>query len=139
MKKLKNGNHMKIKYSFFFDYIYYRVNAFYFKWDGRNGITSVISVSMIQFLILFNLSSSIIRFFYTRKQTAPFSKSIGYVGVAIFIVLMLINYLKYYNSYNRFKTYWKNELPEVRKKKGWMVLAVMILPWVYLIIMGLIK
>src|SRR5690349_5999500 len=96
---------------FFFDYIYYRMNKFYFKWDGRNGITSVIGISMIQCFVLFDLLFFIERIFYTRQQIADSNTAkIGsYIVVACLIGLIIYNYFKYYGKYNLLKSRWKNE------------------------------
>lgn len=124
--------------NFFFDYIYYRLIQFYFKWDGRNGITAVIGVSMIQCLILFDLLSLIERFFYSKEQivSTQNAKVIGYLAVFILFSLIIYNYYKYKDKFNSYKRRWKDESRKTRKLKGVAVLACLILPWLPLFLLG---
>jgi hypothetical protein len=124
---------------FFFDYIYYRMNKFYFKWDGRNGITSVIGVSMIQCLVLFDLLFFIERIFYTKQQivASNTAKAGGYIGIACLTGLIIYNYFKYYGKYNSFKSRWKNETNGERNIRGVLVLLCLVFPWVPMILMGI--
>ena len=45
IKKIKN----------LFDYMYYRIYKFYYKWDKETGITALIAVSLFQTIILADL------------------------------------------------------------------------------------
>lgn len=124
--------------NFFFDYIYYRLIQFYFRWDGRNGITAVIGVSMIQCLILFDLLFLGKRLFYSKEQiiSTQNTKVIGYIAVCILFALIAYNYYKHKDKFNSYKRRWKDESPKTRKLKGVMVLACLILPWLPLILLG---
>lgn len=127
--------------NFFFDYIYYRVNQFYFKWDGRNGITSVIAVSLIQCLSIANLFLIPERLLYTRQQISSDgnSKKIAYAAACVLLLLIAYNYYKYENKFNYFKRIWKDEPLKMRRIKGWLVLFCLVFPFIPLIILGFIK
>jgi len=126
---------MEIKKRFFFDYIYYRITKFYFKWDGRNGITSIIGISMIQILIIIDVFTVIIRIFYERGdfQHIGFVK---YLIVFLFGILSFYNYRKYHNKYHSLKAYWKDEPEKVKLIKGILVIVSLIAPWIPLIFIG---
>lgn len=125
---------------FSFDYIYYRLNRFYFRWDGRNGITAVIGVSMIQCLIIFDLILLIQRIFYSRVLIVSFgsSKAMPYLAVALMLILMLVNYFKYLDKYNKFRSRWKNESRNDQISRGILVIICLVAPWVPLILLGII-
>jgi hypothetical protein len=122
---------------FSFDYIYYRLNRFYFRWDGRNGITAVIGVSMIQCLIIFDFVLLIQRIFYSRDLIVSFgiSKAMPYLAVAL--MLMILNYFKYLDKYNKFRSRWKNESGNDQISRGILVIICLVAPWMPLILLGL--
>jgi H+/Cl- antiporter ClcA len=124
--------------NFFFDYIYYRLLQFYFKWDGRNGITAVIGVSMIQCLVLVDVMLWGERFIYSKKQiiSDQNAKMVAYLGVAVLFGLIAFNYFKYRNKFNSFRNRWKQESSRSRRLKGFAVLACLILPWIPLVLLG---
>lgn len=117
---------------FFFDYIYYRINKVYYKWDGENGITALIGVSMIQCLGLFDIFLIGERFFYNKVQVAAKgdSKLIAYIAVTFFLTLLIYNGFKYKNKYKEFENRWIEETQSVRNKKGVFVLVILMVPWV---------
>lgn len=123
--------------NFFFEYIYYRLYRFYFKWDGRNGITAIIGVSMIQVLLIIDLLAIIGRLFFTRQETHPYSRLFGYVAIGVMMLLMLYNYFRYYNKYGEYKKRWSQEKREVYTKKGFYVVVSLLLPWVILILIAI--
>lgn len=124
--------------NFFFDYIYYRIYKFYFRWDGENGITALIGVSMIQCLILFNFLLVGERLFYTKSQVALNGDSsiVAYIAVFFFIALLLYNGFKYRNKYNGFRDRWIDESQYNRRVKGILVLITLITPWLILFIIA---
>lgn len=124
--------------NFFFDYIYYRFYKFYYRWDGENGITALLGVSMIQCLIVFNIFLLCERFFYTKSEVAlkGDSSKVAYIAVTFFIALLLYNGFKYRNKYNEFRDRWVEESQYKRKIKGFFVLVTLIIPWVILFLIA---
>lgn len=123
---------------FSFDYIYYRLVSFYFKWDGRNGITAVIGISMIQVLTAVDILLFFARLFFSRSEIAPYSRTLGYIAVTILFLVIAANYFKYRNKYNSFKKQWIHETKSQRAKKGVLVVFCLITPIIPLIIMGIL-
>lgn len=113
-----------------FDYIYYRMTKFYFKWDGRTGGTAIIGIAMIQCVILLNVFA----LFTKLLMDGPIGRKplISWAGVAVFLVLLLWNFRKYNGKYNKFKTYWKDEKSGEYFYRGTLVVLVLILPWILL-------
>ena len=126
------------KNSFFFEYIYYRLNSFYFKWDGRNGFTSIIGVSMIQSILLGDVILLILKVFLTDYEISLYSKSLSYGVIFIFLIICFVNSYKYKNRFNEFKTFWKNETAIQRRYKGGLVVFSLIMPWILLVLTSLL-
>lgn len=122
--------------NFFFDYIYYRLTKFYFKWDGKGSSTALIGVSMIQTLLIVDAAIIFSKFFYDRLQTAQFTKLFSIITIAIFISFFLFNYFKHKNKYNMYRNHWKNEEVDEYKKRGIFVLLALSIPWLVLILIG---
>lgn len=124
--------------NFFFDYIYYRLNKFYFKWDGENGITSVIGVSMIQCLLVFDVFLIVERLVYSKSQIAAKgdAKIIAYAAVILFIGLAIYNGFKYKHKYSEFCRQWEEESKELKIIKGLLVLLILALPWTIIFLLA---
>ncbi|MCX6206174.1 MAG: hypothetical protein NTZ19_07985 [Bacteroidetes bacterium] len=123
---------------FFFDYIYYRLAKFYIKWDGENGITALIGVSMIQCLIISELFLITERIVNSKLEIIAKgnTKIVAYIAVALFLFLLLINWFKYRNKYSEFENQWKEESTYTKLTKGFFVLVVLIIPWIFVVIIA---
>ena len=128
----------KMKPKFFFDYIYYRLNKFYFKWDGRSGITSIIGLTMIQVLILAGIVGFIMRKLYDRNQTTHYVETGKWIMLIVYVMLMLYNFKLYANKYNKLRFYWKDETKNTRILKGTLVILSLVVPWVVVIMIGVL-
>jgi hypothetical protein len=124
------------KRRFFFNYVYFRLQEFYKKWDGENGITAIIGVSMIQAVTLIDLCLIVLKQYYSRSETKEYSKIFGYTGVIFLIVLIIFNHFKFKDSFEKFQIIWKDETLQRRRVKGLAVFISLILPWVLLIFIG---
>lgn len=122
---------------FFFDYIFYRVARFYFKWDKRHGITAISAVTMIQALIISDVIGFIGKLIYNRSVTQNYVAEVKLVGISLFLILLFFNYRKYYGKYFKYKNYWKEETKKEQFKRGVLVIFSLIIPWIPLILMGI--
>ncbi len=121
---------------FFFDYIYYRLTKFYFKWDGRTGGPGIVAVSMIQAVMFLNcvllvqgtIQGSL------RRQMHPWEKWL--IGV-FFFGLVYFNYRKYNGTYNKLRFHWKDEPKAARLAKGFLVIVSLLVPWVLVFVLGI--
>jgi hypothetical protein len=122
---------------FFFDYIYYRITKFYFKWDGRTGGTAIVAISIIQTLLLGDVVVFLTRLVLERNDTTPYSKTIACIFGGMLILFVIYNYRKYNGSYNKFRSFWKEETRIQKNIKGFLVIASLIVPWIPIILIGL--
>ena len=121
---------------FFFDYIYYRLYKFYYKWDGEHGITAVMGVSMIQALIIGSIIVGCARLFFSNSELIQQTKVLGYSGVIILFLIIWYNYKKYKGKYLEFTRRWNGEPKKRRLFKGILVIFFLVLSWLPLILMG---
>jgi hypothetical protein len=115
-----------------FDYVYYRINKAYFKWDGRNGATSIITVSMVQSMVLGDIIALTLKEILTKEELNSKAKLIAYTWAVIFIVLLVLNLFKYKNRYNALKRKWKDESELIRTVRGFGVFFIVLFPWLVL-------
>ncbi|WP_223649912.1 hypothetical protein [Hymenobacter psoromatis] len=92
-----------------FNYVFYRIAKFYYKWDGSDSSTAIIAISGIQVLYVALLFSTLIRVNFTRHQINPYSKSIEIVGFFSILILVYLNSKKYEGLYNLLRNKWINE------------------------------
>ena len=113
--------------SFFFEYIFYRINQFYFKWDGRRGITSIIAICMIELMLLIDILLLAFRLVNgtNQRQMHPGEK---WLFVVVYILLYIYNSKKYGGNYNKYRYYWKDESWGKRLYKGLFVLLSLVVP-----------
>ncbi|WP_285010107.1 hypothetical protein [Pedobacter faecalis] len=112
-----------------FDYIFYRVAKFFYKKDGIDAFRAVCTVSMIQGLTFGAFVFSILRMIFGLSETAKHVNSSGGVGIAIGVILLTLNYLRYKGKYWRFAERWKDsETEQQRKLRGALVILAIVLP-----------
>lgn len=117
-----------------FDYIYYRLNKVYYKWDGENGSTAAIGVSMVQSMILGDFILLLIKVIFTKEQIMIFSeKFVFFIGFT-FICFVVYNYFfRYRNKLSYQNSCWTNETTKQREIRGILVVVSLIIPWILLI------
>jgi hypothetical protein len=122
--------------TFFFDYIFYRVNDFYFKWDGKGTSTAIAAVSMVQSFMIADIIGFTLRILFDRDQTAPYAKAIALTWATLTFGIFIWNYVKFNDKYEQLKDYWKNESLNQSRLKGLLVILSIVLPWIPLILIG---
>lgn len=111
----------------------------YFKWDGRNGITSIIGVSMVQSMMIGNLLAFLFGLFFTKAELSHYSKELAFTWATAFIVFIIYNSKRYKNKYNFFKSYWRDETNNQKVFRGFLVILSLILPWISIIVMSIFR
>ncbi|HEY0056437.1 MAG TPA: hypothetical protein VGB63_13870 [Pedobacter sp.] len=120
-----------------FDYIFYRVAKFFYKKDGIDAMRAFVILTVIQGLMLGAIMFSILRLKYDLSQTVEYKKLSGQIGMVIFVILLLCNYLRYKGKYWRFAERWKNiETEKQRKVRGVLVVLAILLPFFLVFWMG---
>lgn len=122
-----------------FDYIYYRLNKFYYKWDGENGSTSIVGLSMIQAMLIGNLCLIFLRCIFTKSEVQNY-KQIIISGVFVLLVFFVIlNSIIYKNKYAHLKAYWEDEPIQQKRVRGFLVILALALPWFVLSLIGFVN
>jgi len=125
------------KINIIFDYIYYRLNKLYYRWDGENGTTSIIGVSMFQSMIIGNTILIILKIILTKEELRNFPRFFLIV-IVIFIIFQIYNYFRYKNKYSVLKERWENETKKEYIQRGILVLLALVLPWVFIIALAFV-
>lgn len=109
----------------FFDYHYYRVAKFYYKRDGADATTALISVSAVQAWIIIN-----ILLFFKESFFQDIKFKYGWVIFLIIMIGVLIyNKVKYKNKYSELRNRWINEEKNDKTIKGVMIILIIIFSW----------
>jgi len=116
-----------------FEYIYYRLNKFYYKWDGPNGSTSAIGISMVQMVMIINITIIPLRFYLGQSDLSNFLKKIDELIIVILACLVFVNIRIYKDKYNTFTTRWQNETPKQKRTRGFLVVMALLTPWIIFI------
>ena len=125
MEKSRHHNEKEVR--FFFDYIFYRITQFYFKWDGRRGITAIVAICMIELMVLIDILLLALRIVNGRneRQMHPGEQ---WIIVIIYILLFVYNSKKYGKNYSKYRHYWKEEPQGKRIYKGLFVIISLVIP-----------
>src|SRR5690554_6576933 len=131
-------NQPLIRINNIFDYIYYRLNKFYYKWDGENGTTSAIGISMFQSMLIGNVITLLLKIILTMEQLKTNSRTLIFFIIIIFITLVIYNYFfRYKNKYLVIKERWKDETNKDKIQRGILVILALVSPWVFIIILAI--
>ncbi|WES97374.1 hypothetical protein P2W68_21495 [Chryseobacterium arthrosphaerae] len=109
----------------FFNYHYYRVAKFYYKRDGADATTALISVSAVQGWIIINILLIIREIFFNNEKLK--------YGWVVFLVVMVgilfYNKKKYKNKYLELRSKWINEEKKDKIFNGILVILTIIFSW----------
>ena len=122
----------------FFDYVFYRIAKFYYKWDGSGASTATVGLSLVQVLYVGLVISGTIRSIYSRNETSPYSKTMGAIGAGILIVLIILNSIIYKDKYVLLRRRWGTESNPRKFVRGMGVLFFMLFPLLGMLFLGII-
>ena len=116
-----------------FDYTFYRISKFYFKRDGSDAITSLLTLTIIIFLYLLDalfLIRELLNFDNKPRTTSLVEKIL-----AVFIILLiyLYNRKKYKDKYLFFREKWINEEKNKKRINGFIVILFILSPLLLLV------
>ena len=129
MRKIKN----------LFDYMYYRIYKFYYKWDKETGITALIAVSLFQTIILADLILIILKSIYSKWEIVPYSKHLKWGAAGLYIILNLINIKYFSGKYGNFDKIWGKENSKTKRRRGWLIILLLTFPWIIIIYLGILN
>lgn len=116
-----------------FDYVFYRLNKFYFKWDGTNGSTSIIGVTSIQSILLIDLIVISARIIMGKENFKSSILVFEIIFVVLFVIFCIYNFLRYKDKYDFYKSKWEDETWSEQTIKGILVVLFLALPWIIII------
>jgi len=119
------------------DYIFYRTTKFFYKKDGASGHRALIILSAFQSLVIIEIVLIIVFNFYTRDEIYQFTSVAKFLGGAICVIVFFLNFLRYKDKYKLFRDKWRNEEIKVKRKRGILIVVVLIIPWLVLITFGI--
>jgi len=126
-----------MKINHFFEYHYYRVAKFFFKRDGTNALSALLSVSSVEFWIILN----ILIFFESLLFEHHKRKLFLYEKVFIFILFSAViyyNYRKHHKQYLKYRERWKDEPKKKSVLNGIIVILTLLISWGLIFINALI-
>ncbi|WP_347053594.1 hypothetical protein [Flavobacterium olei] len=119
-----------------FDYTYYRIAKKYFKRDGSQSITALLTLTLIMSLyILFLFFAVLFSFFEVpdRDNTPVWEKAIV---LTIMFLIFLYNKKRYNNMYFVFRERWINESKTLKIRNGILVIFFIISPLILIVILA---
>jgi len=119
---------------FFFSYFYYRlyhINAN--KGEFQGGPAAVI-ISLIQMMLLLDVSILVMEIFFSKGYFSAYSKSIAYVGAFMSLMLVIFNYNRYSDKIEVFNEKWIGESPFEKRLKGFAIILLIFLPFLPLLL-----
>lgn len=125
-----------------YNYMYYRLAKWYFKYEDKDEKLSsgaFIIVTISQFIILTDILGFYMIENFTREPRTKIMTEIFPFYISFFILLIIINGVKYYNSYKNYNEKWKNESKKEKNIRGIVVYSLIILPLIFIPIILNIK
>ena len=113
------------------------MTQFYFKWDGRTGITGIIGITMIQVLLLVDVFTIFNTIFLSRNQTKEYVEIVKWIVLLIYFILLFFNYKKFNGKFNSLRSRWKDETRKHRLIRGFLVILALIAPWIPVVSIGI--
>ncbi|MGI9582586.1 hypothetical protein ACR1PO_15430 [Chryseobacterium sp. RRHN12] len=114
----------------FFDYHYYRVAKFYYKRDGADATTALISVSAVQAWIVINIFLFMKELFFKDIKI----KYSWIIFLAVMVGILIYNKKKYKSKYPILRNKWINESKKNKAINGVIIILTIIFSWLLIFI-----
>ena len=121
------------------DYMYYRIYKFYYKWDKETGITVLIAVSLFQTILLADLILIMLKSIFSKWEIVPFSEHLKWGFAGLYLTFVLLNFKYFSNKYENFNSIWGKEDSKIKKRRGWLIVLVLLIPWLIIIYLGILN
>lgn len=127
MKKLKS-----IDLTDFIEYMYYRINKFYYKRDGRNGAASMYALAIFFSCLIYDLFFLTLRLAGKKQQfvSTVGAKNVGTAAGALIVIFSVCIYFYFRDRYPKLRVRWRNEPRTAYVIRGWLVVIICSLPLV---------
>jgi uncharacterized membrane protein YidH (DUF202 family) len=118
------------------DYAFYRIARFYYKWDGRRGITAIMAISLYEGLVLANIYYTFSTLFSSTPRP-PFNSKLVF-GI-LMVSIIGANIRMYSNRYNRLHLKWRDEAKNDKTKHTFYLVAALVFIIAYVVILFKIR
>jgi len=115
--------------------MYYRLAKWYFKYEEKDEKLSsgaFIIVTISQFLILTDILGFYMIENFTREPRTKIMNDMYPIYISFFILLLIINGIKYYKSFEKFNNKWKGESKKEKNIRGIIIFLLIILPLIFI-------
>jgi len=110
------------------DYIFYRTAQLFYKRGGRRGFPGVIVISLSQSFLIMAVVFLLENYFIEKTAKASYNQEVEWVILIMCPLLIYFNYRKYDGKYNKLRFEMKDEAPDRRFFKGFLVIISLIIP-----------
>lgn len=99
------------------------------KWDGEEGFTGILAVSLIIIMIIIDIYGFIHLTFFFEKYGSNYDNGVGkpILGVLMFLIIIIF-YIRYRKHYRTLKAHWVNETKQQSRIRGFLVILAVALP-----------
>jgi hypothetical protein len=111
------------------DYAFYRVARFYYKWDGRRGITAIMAISLYEGLVFLSVYYTLSTLLSSNPYP-PFNYKL--VFGTLIVAIIGANMKIYSNRYNKLHLRWKDEARGDKIKHTFYLFASLVFVFIYL-------
>lgn len=126
MKKLNNMKNI-------FNYTYYRITKFYYKKDGSDATTALLTITLILSLFLISIEFIISGYFGLDRK-------ISTLEIILILIVMFVFYLilrkRYENKYSSFREKWIKETNNKKRLNGFLVILFILSPLILIVIVA---
>ncbi|HBF88766.1 MAG TPA: hypothetical protein DDX39_09005 [Bacteroidales bacterium] len=112
--------------------MFYRVAKAYMKFDGKNAITAVISVTLFEIMSLMSLVLFFENILLNTALGEHATKIPIWILIPFAIGILIFNYLKFKNKYDEYDKKWGNEYKRIKRVKGVFVVILLVAPLYYI-------
>ncbi|OXA87409.1 hypothetical protein [Flavobacterium hercynium] len=119
-----------------FNYTYYRIAKFYFKRDGLEAFTALLTISLIKAIYLMDIIFLIRDLFLDVEKANKVHFSEKIVVLLILFLIYLFNRKQYKGKYILFREKWSNEQKTKKQIKGFLVILFILSPLLLLFIIA---
>lgn len=126
MKKLNNMKNI-------FNYTYYRITKFYYKKDGSDATTALLTITLILSLFVISIEFIISGYFGLDRK-------ISTLEIILILIVMFVFYFilrkRYENKYSSFREKWIKETNNKKRLNGFLVILFILSPLILIVIVA---
>ena len=113
-----------------FDYMFFRIAKAYYRWDGKQGITAIFTISLFYCSLLFIPLITYTRAFYGKSFLIYNESFIKPFLIILPLIILIFNTLRYWGKFDQLNEKYKNENLKSKKLKGILIIVTLSLPWI---------